>query len=59
MSALSVPISRNKKPPQSGDITLRKKKNHDIAYLVIILAILFATFLFAMMVVNSMLRTFG
>ena len=47
------------KPPVIEDITLKKKKSHDLAYLLIILAILFTTFLFAMVVVNSMLQKIG
>jgi hypothetical protein len=47
------------KPPLTGDIIVKKKRSHDLAYLVIILAILFGTFLFAMMVVNNLLRTIG
>ena len=55
----TTPMTRISKPPMVGDITLRKKKSHDLAYLLIILAILFATFLFAMVVVNSMLQKIG
>ena len=59
MSAFSNLALRAKNPPQRGDIALKKKKSHDMAYLVIILALLFGTFLFAMFVVNSMLSKIG
>ncbi len=59
MSALSVPTFGTKNPPVVGDVTLKKKRSHDLAYLLIILAVLFGTFLFAMIVVNSVLRNAG
>jgi len=58
MSAFSNLELRAKSPPLVGDIAL-KKKSHDLAYAVIILAVLFGAFLFAMIVVNSMLRNIG
>ena len=59
MSASSNLGLGTKNPPLSGDIALKKKKSHDLAYLVIILALLFGTFLFAMFIVNSMLHNIG
>jgi len=59
MSAFSNLALRAKNPPLVGDVALKKKKSHDMAYLVIILALLFGTFLFAMFVVNSMLSKIG
>jgi len=53
VSALTIPA------PGKGDVALRKKKGHDLAYLLIILAVLFGAFLFTMIVVNSMLGNFG
>jgi hypothetical protein len=49
----------NKNPPIIGDLGLKRKKSHDLAYLLIILAVLFGTFLFVMVIVNSMLRNIG
>ncbi len=40
-------------------VSLKKKKSHDVAYLIILLTILFATFVFAVVVVNSLLRNIG
>ncbi len=59
MSELSVPIFGTKNPPVVGDIALKKKRSHDLAYLLVILALLFGTFLFATFVVNNMLRNLG
>ncbi len=56
----SIAVSAGTTPaPAKGDIALRKKKSHDLAYLLIILAVLFGAFLFTMIVVNSMLRNIG
>jgi hypothetical protein len=38
---------------------VKKKRSHDLAYLLIILAVLFAAFLFTVVVVDSMLRNIG
>ncbi len=59
MSAFSNQGLEAKNPPLVGDVALKKKKSHDMAYLVIILALLFGAFLFAMFVVNSMLSKIG
>ncbi len=42
-----------------NDMSNKKKRSHDVAYLIILLTILFVTFAFAMVVVNSLLRNFG
>ncbi len=59
MSELSVPIFGTKNPPVVGDVALKKKRSHDLAYVLIILALLFGTFLFVMILVNSMLSNAG
>ena len=59
MSELSVPIYGTKNPPVVGDVALKKKRSHDLAYVLIILALLFGTFLFVMILVNSMLSNAG
>ncbi len=42
-----------------NDMSRKKKRSYDVAYLIILLTILFVTFAFAMVVVNSLLRNFG
>ncbi len=59
MSELSVPIFGTKNPPVVGDVALKKKRSHDLAYVLIILGLLFGTFLFVMILVNSMLSNAG
>ena len=59
MSELSVPIFGNKNPPVLGGVALKKKRTHDLAYLLIILSLLFGTFLFVMIFVNSILSNAG
>ena len=57
MTEINGLMNGSSKPPVMGDPTVKKKKSHDLAYLVIILAILFGAFLFVMTVVNNLLSS--
>ena len=43
----------------SNDFTVKKKRSHDVAYLIILLTVLIATFIFAATVVNNLFRSIG
>ena len=41
------------------EVPFKKKRNHDVAYLIIMLTILFAVFFFAITIVNNLFRSIG
>ena len=51
------PLPENTTFQAYGSPIVKKKRSHDLAYLLIILAALFGTFLFVMVMVNSLLQT--